>query len=753
MNWLLGVGRTPYLLLLLVLTGVLGYFALQLQVEQSNDSMTGQNPEAVRTYGEFRDLFGNDEDLLLSLSHPQLLQAEGLQLLDEVSRRLEAIEGVRRVFSLRTAFELVPGPDGAEPRPIFPENPGAAGAAVQIQSALDANPQLTGLLISADRHSAGLTVELEDRRGDDRFRSEVIRQVRALMAEFSARGEFHLTGIGVQKNDVAHYIQRDQALIIPMSVVLLSLLLLLSFRRVSGVALAMAVTGISLVWTLGLYHLAGLTLNTITSLLAPVIMVLSVTTSIHLYNGWLYAPPCYGAGSDRVVRGTSHLLLPCFFTALTTALGLLSLLISDIPAVRQFGLFGALGVMISFLVGVTLVPVGLSCLPGDRRALPAKGTGVLRYLLHRIARLTVTRPRQILAVALLLALLAAFGMTRIRNNTDLVRFLKTSAPLFADTLFIDQHLAGVNSLEFVLSRQDAAPLTSLAAMRRLERFQRQALTHPQVAAAYSILDVIKPLHRAEAGLAGLELPTSEEELLSVFDLLEAAPEQTMLRKLIDDSFSKARFSVRIHSIGTEIAAPLVEALVREGEEILGPEFRLVPTGSFYAVTVDSNRLVRNQLGSFVLSLSLVMGAILVLFRSLRLTLIALIPNLIPIVWIGGLMGFFRIDLSTGTAMIAAVVIGLAVDDTIHYLARFRTEFKGDRVRAITRTTTGTGRAMTISSLVLTIGFWVGCLGSFKPTIFFSLLTGVAMVGALACDLLVLPACLMLLPGKPKGAHR
>jgi uncharacterized protein len=753
MNWLLGVGRLPYLLLLLVLTLVLGYFAAQLQVEQSNDSMSGRNPEAVRTYGEFRDLFGNDEDLLLSLSHPRLLQGEGLALLAEVSRRLETIDGVRRVFSLVSAFELVSGPDGAEPRPLFPADPADPAAGAQLQRALDANPQLTGLLISADRRTAGLSVELEDRRGDDRYRSELIAQVRALMAEFAQRGEFHLTGIGVQKNDVARYIQRDQAVIVPLSVLLLSLLLLGSFRRLSGVALAMAVTGLSLVWTLGCYQLAGLTLNTITSLLAPVIMVLSVTTSIHLYNGWLYAPPRYGVGGDRVRAGTAHLLLPCCFTALTTALGLLSLLISDIPAVRQFGLFGALGVMLSFLIGATLVPVGLSFLGGERRILPARGTGALRYLLHRIARLTVTRPRPILALALLLALLAACGLPRIHNNTDLLRFLKTSAPLYGDTLFIDEHLAGVNSLEFILSRTDGSPLTSLAALERLDQLQGQALRHPEVAAVYSILDVVQQVHRAEAGLTTLALPANEEQLLAAFDLLEAAPEQALLRKLIDPAFTRARLSVRIHAIGTEAAAPLVAALIREGEQILGPQFRLVPTGSFYGVTLDSNRLVRNQLSSFALSLSLVMGAILLLFRSLRLTLIALIPNLIPIVWVAGLMGWLRIDLSTGTAMIAAVVIGLAVDDTIHYLARFRTEYRGDRARAIVRTTTGTGRAMTISSLVLIVGFWVGCLGSFKPTIYFSLLTGVAMAGALACDLLVLPACLMLMAGKPTGGPR
>jgi predicted RND superfamily exporter protein len=140
---------------------------------------------------------------------------------------------------------------------------------------------------------------------------------------------------------------------------------------------------------------------------------------------------------------------------------------------------------------------------------------------------------------------------------------------------------------------------------------------------------------------------------------------------------------------------------------------------------------------------MVLLTILVLLRSLWLTLLAMIPNVVPIVWTVGLMGYCGIDLSTGTAMIGAVVIGLAVDDTIHYMVHYRRVYRGDVGLAVMTTTTDIGRALMIASLVLAAGFWVGCFGSFKPTVYFSLLVGVTLCGALACDLLVLPACLLL----------
>jgi predicted RND superfamily exporter protein len=198
---------------------------------------------------------------------------------------------------------------------------------------------------------------------------------------------------------------------------------------------------------------------------------------------------------------------------------------------------------------------------------------------------------------------------------------------------------------------------------------------------------------------------------------------------------------------------LVTRIEQLAKRELGNDYELRPTGDFYQVVVDSNRLVSNVVQSFCLSLSMVLMAIYVLFRSFKLLAMALIPNLVPLAWTGGLMGYLHIDLSTGTAMIAAVVIGLTVDSTIHYLARFQREYQGDSKEAVTITTTATGRALSISALVLFLGFSVGGLSSFLPTIYFSLLTGVTMLGALVCDLLILPASLILFGTKEGSTSR
>lgn len=740
--WLLSRGRWPALLLLLLSTLVLALFAARVRVEADTRSMVSRQTDQLAAYDRFHDRFGNDEDLLLSVSRPRLLQADGLSLLADLTERVAAIEGVRQVLSLANARQVAGGRYGAEAVPLLPPPEPGEDFPLRLEKALWDNPHYDGLLVSADRRTAGLVVELSDQRDEVALRGRLIDAVRGLMAEYADRAELHLTGVGVQKIDVGRYVQRDQRVILPLVVAVLAALLALVFRRLSGVLLPLLATAVSLVWTMGLYALCGLELNTITSLLPPVIMVLAVSNSVHLYNGWLHLEGADSRRIESLVAKVEELLLPCLFTALTTALGLVSLTVSVVPAVRQFGLFAALGVLIALLISLILVPIGLSFLPVPERR-HRQGLGVLRWILQALAGLTVSHPKAIVAVALLLLLGSLGGLPRLRNNTDLVGFLRADAPLAVDTRFIDEHLAGVNALEFMVSRTDGAPLESAGDYAQMAGFEALAREQAPVASVLSILPLLRQLHRAESGGDRLDLPANDDDLRYALELIELAPDHDLPRRLLTADRATARLSVWLHNVGSRAAAEVAATLVSRGGALLGPDYRLVPTGSFYQMVEDSNRLVTDLAVSFALSLGMVMLAILALLRSLRLTLLAMIPNVIPILWTIGLMGWLGIDLSTGTAMIGAVVIGLAVDDTIHYMVHYRRVYAGDASQAVTITTLRTGRALTIASLVLVLGFWVGCLGSFKPTIYFSLLLGGTLLGALACDLLVLPACLVL----------
>jgi predicted RND superfamily exporter protein len=732
-------GRGVWLAVVAAVTLVLGVYAARVGIEHDNASLNAIDEGQHRVYEDFKATFGNDEDLLVTVTHPTLLDGRGLALLDAVTRAIAGFDGVRRVWSLTTAEELVPGEAGAEPRPLVSPPWDASDVSTRAAAALDRNPDLTGWLVSADRRTAGLVVELEDRPADVEYRTRIIGEVRALMARHDRDGvSMHLTGVPVQKHDVAAYVDRDQRLLLPAAVVVLGATLAAFFRRPAGVLIPLGIAALTVVWTTGIYAVTGHALNAITSLLPPVLLVIALAATVHVYEMWRTADERDGV--DRALAAVRTIAVPAGLCAVTTAQGFASLAVSDIPAVEQFGFFAAAGTAIAFGLGLTAAPAVLSWLrpPADGRA---SEHGATLALLDATSGLATRRPIAVLALFGAITLLATAGIPLIRANTDLVGFLRADAPLRIDTTFIDAHLGGTLPLDFVVRRRDGGPVRSLDAYRRLAALEDAIRARPLVTTVTSVLAVVRQVHRAQTGGA-LVLPDDDRELGDELDLVEESG-HALVRRFAGPELRALRVAVRLRAVGTAESAPLVDAIVADGARLLGPEYTLVPTGALYHVVHDSTQLVHQQVSSFATAIVLVVVAIGLLFRSLTFTILALIPNVMPILWTGGLMGFAGIELSTGTAMIASAVLGLVVDDTIYYLAHYRHAYRGDAVAAIHATTRAVGAPVTAASVSLVLGFWVGALGSFKPTIYFSLLTGLTMITGVACDLLVLPASLVV----------
>jgi predicted RND superfamily exporter protein len=512
------------------------------------------------------------------------------------------------------------------------------------------------------------------------------------------------------------------------------------------VALPLGVAAITVVWTIGAYAWTGHALNAITSLLPAVLLVVALAASVHLYEAWRSG---HGGGDpvDAVLRAVRAIAVPATLCAVTTAQGFLSLAVSEVPAVRQFGLFAALGVAVAFLVGMTAMPAAMTWLAPP----PARGE---RHrwtlgLLDATSHLATARPGAVLGAFGAVTALAAAGIPLVRANTDLVGFLRAGAPLRRDTTFVDGALTGTVPLDFVLRRRDGRPLDSLDAVRRLAVLEDAIRARPHVTTVTSLAALVRQVHRAETDGRTLALPGDPASLGEALDLLDTSG-HALVRRFAARDFRALRVSVRLRAVGSAESAPLIAGILADAARLLGPDYVLTPTGALYHVVHDSTRLVGEQVASFGSAIVLVVLAIGLLFRSLAFTVVALVPNVMPIVWTGGLMGFAGIELSTGTAMIASAVLGLVVDDTIHYLAHYRRAYAGGAVAAIRATTRAVGAPVTVASVSLVLGFWVGAFGSFKPTIYFSLLTGLTMITGVLCDLLVLPASLVVLDRLDRG---
>ncbi len=650
----------------------------------------------------FDSMFGNPESIFVSLTGRDFTSASSGELLDEFSRKLSLIEGVRAVTTLNS-FD------------VDSESEGSLRVTPAEVDAVANQPDFMKVFLSEDQQTAGVNVEIVKHVGGVDYRDEILSKIYREVAELPPGLTSRLTGVVIQKDQVTKLIQRDQLIVFPVSLLVLVISLFALFRTVWGILAPLLVMGMSLTWTMGLYAWLDFPLNSITSLLPPVVMVLAIATSVHLYQSWVEIAATVKSREEASSAMLRRLMKPCSFTALTTSVGLAALYFNETPAVQLFGLFGAFGVLSAYIISITLLPALFLYIPRGPHMSGNLSTDRLSGLLHACARVTVAAPRRVLAAATVLTAGALALIPAIQNDTDLVRFLKPSNVLYQDTMFVDDHLAGSTTIDLMVSRQDGDALSLHGEDSRLGAFCDWLKTRGAVSAVIS-------------GLPQLEVPAAS----------------MLLNSHLSKDGQVGRITLFLKAIGTAEGSALLKEIESEGRRRLKDDYRVEPAGTFYHVIRDSSQLVSRQVKSFLLSLMLALTAIGILFRSLKLVFVALVPNVIPIIWTGGLMALLGIHLSTGTAMIASVAIGIAIDDTIYYLAGFQSrKASGTLVDVLKETTIRTGRPLVISSVVLTMGFWCGGLGSFMPTIYFALLTGVTMLSALACDLVLLPSCLIL----------
>jgi predicted RND superfamily exporter protein len=721
-------------LLLGVLTVLSLLGVIRLHLDPSNDRLFLKHTASYRLYQRFLAHFGRDETILVALhdADRSMLTPAGLTAVRQLTGELARLPQVASVLSLTSARDLTRlnlTPYGlAVPRLIDQNEP----LSPERMAAIRANAQVTGILLSSDLHTAGFLVTPDDAMASSQSREAWITAVRNIAARHATHGrQVYVAGTPIERSDVTRYLERDQQRIMPLVFVVLTILAWGFYRTLRLALIPLACMLLSLAWTMGLVGFAGVALNLITSLLPPVVMVVSVSASIHLINHFRIALAAGLRGAAAVEQTLHHVGTACLLTSLTTALGFFSLLVSPVPAVQQFALFAGTGVLLSLVTAVVGVPLALLYVDSTISMHSIEeAPGVVEPFLTRLADWIAAHRSLIFAGSLAGLLTALPGLWYLREGTDIVRALRPEAPLRVSTEFIDRHLTGVNSLELMLEIPETAQLTSPAFIRRVLAFAQQMQHLPDVTTVYSPWE---PLRSVPPGL--LE---RDEQLTVLATLLPLA---VPMDAWLDPQGHVLRLSLRVRAMRSDRLLALATRVRQLADQAALP---IRVTGQNYLLAQMSRTLVRTQVQSFAVAVVLILGSITLALRSWHLGLLAAIPNLLPPVMIFGAMGWWGIPLSTATTMIASVALGLIVDDTIHLFYRYTWERRTghDAITSLRSTLQHTGRAMVFTTLILTCGFWAGVLGSFKPTVHFSFLAGCTMVLALLADLLTAPASLL-----------
>ncbi|MHC4831832.1 MAG: efflux RND transporter permease subunit, partial [Planctomycetota bacterium] len=454
-GWL---ARHPYLALMLgvAIAAPLGIVGASLEVDPRNEALFLADDPAHEGQDLLREHFGGDLFCLVALEG-EIFSEEGLYKVESITEGAAAIEGVESVVSLTNAKDVFQGPlelyafapyewylDDAKPGP---DGLDQAYGEAQLRADLLAEPLFANNLVASSGRMAAVLVTLTAGAPEE----HVVKALRALAASEQSEGfKVHVAGFPVERSDFARLIRDDQARFVPLVLAMLALVTFLLFRQAWGVALPLLCVGMTLAMTRGVAALAGVQLNAVTSLLTPVIMVVSVAVSVNLCIAYTQERESAGVGVPGIRAAFERVGLACLFTTLTTMLGFLGLTLSKVPAIRAFGALSATGVALSYLAALLLLPAlfGLTLRWGPR-TLRARPGGLERVLLA-VSRLVLRARFAVIGASVLLIALAGAGIAKLRVETDILAQLPADSDLAEATVVIGRELGGVNVLDLLL---------------------------------------------------------------------------------------------------------------------------------------------------------------------------------------------------------------------------------------------------------------------------------------------------------------
>jgi predicted RND superfamily exporter protein len=734
-------------------------------IDNDLSAWISRDDPAYVNYERFRNEFGGTRSLIIAVRGDRLFTPEGLGYIDRVTRDLQRVDRVERVQSLASANIVRPLPatadddGGVEVTPLLEGRMSGVDAAAAVRrDALD-DPQMRGDLVSEDGTVTAIVVTFDEDRIDE-IRGAVLADIRRVVErDIPAGFEAHYNGsleISEAYNRVT--IANTQNLMPPIVVITLAAIYWM-FRSVRKTVLIAVAIGVSVLWTLGLYTAMGFSFNVLTSMLAPLVVVLAIADDVHIVQHFDQNVRATGSKEQAFKSSITHLFVPLLSASGTTALGMLSLATSDVVAVRTFGIGAATGVMVDFVMSIVFVPTLLTLVRPDSAPPPQE-----RWLmepLQRVGRFAFSHAGLVIGVAAIVSVVAAIGMTRLRVDTNHINFFADDHPLSRSAALVDRQLSGIYSFNILL---EGPPDTFNApdTLHRMDRLSQELARLPYVRKVTSVADYVKRVNQQLSGGAAdtYRLPATSEGVaqeLFVFGLSDEG--RTELSRVVASDYSGAHIAVKLASMSSD----LVFEQIQQAEQLAATAFdgslvRPTVTGSGRLFSTLDHYLVTSQISSFGTAFLTVFGVIFLVFRSARFGVLAIVANAFPVLAVLGIMGWLDISLNVATVMVASIALGIVDDDTIHFIGRYRREVSegATALQGVELAAMHEGRAALTTTIINALGYSVLMASDYRPTVWFGSLLAVTMLLAFIAEVFLVPAIIALFPthfGAPAISRR
>jgi predicted RND superfamily exporter protein len=634
------------------------------------------------------------------------------------------------------------------PMPVVTQSPVSKSDAQALSDAMDRSGKLSEQWISKDRKLGLMILNLNQDIQKIEELSKLVHEIKLTLAKqnLPPTMNYSLAGLPAIRSDVVESLKNDQTTIIPMAGLLFLTLLTFIFRKPVGIILPLASVGVGIVWSMAVYVLMDQAITVVSNALPILLMIIGISNGVHIVGRYTEEsrldPAQKKEAADRTMK---HMILACGLTILTTAIGFASLLAARSELLTSMGWQSVSGLALLYLSMVLLFSLFLANFEAPNQ--PKKQTPVAIFV-RFIGQHVVQYRFAWFALALSCVAAGLWSASSVQINSGFMETYTEDHPMMQTLTTIDEKLGGFLRLE-VWVRAKEGDLLTPENFERMHKFQELADAHPAILSSFSYVDIHQHLLNESGQFKETPpLPSKDAKGLSqlkvVRSTVDLLHEVFLPYNFITRDQSQARILLRMSDLGTRESLKVIADLERTIENVFpedsNTEVSLI--GEVFINSVAVDRFIRDLSYSFFGAALVIFAIIALLFRSILFGLVAVLPNMTPLILTMGYMGVKGYDLNAGNVVVFSLSLGIAVDNTIHFLARFREEIQHHTIHdALRRTVEFTGRAIVLSSLITISGLAVLTLSEFAPTRHFAELTGFTMLSALVGDLILLPATL------------
>jgi uncharacterized protein len=737
----------------LVLTLFFGYHARNVQMSYEYASMLPQKDQAYKDYQKFTGIFGEEGNLIMiGIQDPDFFTLEHFNRWSQFTEDLNKVEGVEDLLSVNKAYDLKRNQEERkyQIKPVFP-------AEIESQEQLDtlaerffSLPFYRDVLYNSDENTYLLVITVNKDKMHSRDRENMIQSIQRISENFEETNDvkLHYSGLPYIRVVNSLQIKKEIYLFSALALAICIVVLFVFFRSFKAVFYPVLIVLSGVVWSMGLLSLFGFKITILSGMIPPLLIVIGIPNSIYMLNKFHHEFVRHGNRVKALQRVIIKIGNATFLTNLTTAAGFATFIITKSEILVEFGIVASLSIMSLFLLSLILIPIIFSFVqpPSSRHVRHLEYRSVIRIIDYLII-ITRRYRKQVYITTILVIVIGLSGITLIKSSGYMVDDIPESDPIYKDLKFFEENFHGLMPLEILIDTKKPNGVLQLSTFTKIDQLEQKLAEYSELSPSLSLLNLLKfakqAFYNGDPGY--YSIPNNYERNFILSYAMQEDNNSGLLHSFLDSAKQLTRVSIRVKDVGTKRMEQLYADFRTDVDSIFDQaEYDIIITGSSVTAFKGTQYLQKNLFMSLGLAIFLISLFMALMFSSWRMVVMSLIPNVIPLIFTAATMGFIGIPIKASTILVFSIAFGISVDNTIHFLAKYRQELKvtGWNIsRSVVLALRETGVSMLYTSVVLFFGFGIFSLSSFGGTVALGVLVSLTLLVALTSNLILLPSLL------------